>query len=125
MAKPNSKSTLKEYIKRKLGAPVLEINVDDDQFDDRIDEALQYFQEYHYDGSMRVYLKHQLTSDNLATMRTDEQFVESSAGTHDYNNQIVKQQKNYIVLPEFLLAVNRIFPFNDKSNLTCSTFDIN
>ena len=83
MAKPNSKSTLKEYIKRKLGAPVLEINVDDDQFDDRIDEALQYFQEYHYDGSMRVYLKHQLTSDNLATMRTDEQFVESTAGTHD------------------------------------------
>ena len=122
MAKPNSKSTLKEYIKRKLGAPVLEINVDDDQFDDRIDEALQYFQEYHYDGSMRVYLKHQLTSDNLATMRTDEQFVESSAGTHDYNNQIVKQQKNYIVLPEFVLAVNRIFPFNDKSNL--NMFDL-
>ena len=45
MATPNSKATLKEYIKRKLGAPVLEINVDDDEFEDRIDEAVQYFQE--------------------------------------------------------------------------------
>ena len=55
MAKPNSKATLKEYVKRKLGAPVLDINVDDEQFDDRLDEALQYFQEYHYDGSIRCY----------------------------------------------------------------------
>ena len=47
MASPNSKATLKEYIKRRLGAPVLEINVEDDQFDDRMDEALQYFREYH------------------------------------------------------------------------------
>ena len=122
MAKPNSKASLKEYVKRRLGAPVLEINVDDDQFDDRIDEALQYFQEYHYDGSIRVYLKHQLTSDNLATMRTDETFTESAAGTHDYTDQQVKQQKNYIVLPEFVLAVNRIFPFNDKHNL--NMFDL-
>ena len=57
MAAPNSKTTLKEYIKRKLGAPVLEINVDDDQFDDRIDEALQYFHNYHYDGTVKMYLK--------------------------------------------------------------------
>ena len=59
MAAPNSKATFKEYIKRKLGAPVLEINIDDDQFDDRIDEALQYFHNYHYDGTMKTYLKHQ------------------------------------------------------------------
>ena len=122
MATPNSKATLKEYIKRKLGAPVLEINVDDDQFDDRIDEAVQYFQEYHYDGSIRVYLKHQLTSDNLVTMRSDETFKETSAGTHAYTDQQVKQQQNYIVLPEFVLAVNRIFPFTDKHNL--NMFDL-
>ena len=58
MASPNSKATLKEYVKRKLGAPVLEINVDDDQFDDRLDEGLQYFREYCYDGSIKCYLKH-------------------------------------------------------------------
>lgn len=122
MAKPNSKATLKEYVKRKLGAPVLDINVDDEQFDDRLDEALQYFQEYHYDGSIRCYLKHQITADNLATMKTDESFVENVAGTHDYANQVVKQQKNYIVLPEFVLGVNKIFPFNDKHNL--NMFDL-
>ena len=53
MASPNSKATLKEYVKRKLGAPVLEINVDDDQFDDRVDEGLQYFREYCYDGTYK------------------------------------------------------------------------
>ena len=63
MAEPTSKSTLKDYIKRKLGAPVLEINVDDDQLDDRIDEALQYFSEYHYNGSIKTYLKHQITQE--------------------------------------------------------------
>jgi hypothetical protein len=49
MAQPNSLSTFKEYIKRKLGAPVVEINIDDDQLDDRVEEALQYFREYHYE----------------------------------------------------------------------------
>ena len=47
MAKPNSKDTFKDYCLRQLGAPVIEINVDDDQLDDRVDEALQYYQEYH------------------------------------------------------------------------------
>jgi hypothetical protein len=122
MAEPNSKSALKEYIKRKLGAPVLEINVDDDQFDDRIDEALQYFREYHYDGSIKMYLKHQLTSSEISTMRTDETFTESSAGTHAYTDQQFKQQQNYIVLPEYVLSVINIFPFNDKHNL--NMFDL-
>ena len=122
MAIPNSKASLKEYVKRKLGAPVLDINVDDDQFDDRIDEAVQYFQEYHYDGSIRVYLKHQITDAKKTTMRSDETFTENVAGTHAYDNEQVKQQQNYIVLPEFVLAVNRIFPFNDKHNL--NMFDL-
>ena len=55
MAKLTSKDQLKDYIKRKLGVPVLEINVDDDQLDDRVDEALQYFYTYHYDGTIKVY----------------------------------------------------------------------
>ena len=62
MAAPNSKATLKEYCLRSLGKPVIEINVDDDQVDDRLDEALQYFAEYHMDGVQRTYLKHQITS---------------------------------------------------------------
>ena len=117
MATPNSKATFKEYIKRKLGAPVLEINIDEDQFDDRIDEALQYFYNYHYDGTIKCYLKHQMTSNKKTQMKSDESFTESAAGTHAYTDEQFKQQQNYIVLPEFVMAVMNIFPFNDKSAL--------
>ena len=81
MAKPTTKAEFKDYIKRKLKAPVLEINVDDDQLDDRVDEALQYFYQYHYEGSTKVYLKHQVTSDQLTTMKTNETTTESASGT--------------------------------------------
>ena len=62
MAKPNSKEGLKEYALRKLGKPVLEINVDDDQIDDLIDDAIQLFHERHGEGIDRVFLKHKLTA---------------------------------------------------------------
>lgn len=122
MATPNSRSTFKDYILRKLGAPVIEINVDDDQVEDRIDEAIQYFQEFHYDGSIRTYLKHQMTQSQIDGMKTNETFTETSAGTHDYTDMQYSHQKNYIVLPEFVLSVNKIFPFNDKHNL--NMFDL-
>ena len=51
MAAPTSRTTLIDYAKRKLGWPVIEINVDDDQAEDRLDDALQYFSEYHLMGS--------------------------------------------------------------------------
>ena len=66
MANPTTKATLKEYCLRRLGKPVVEVNVDDDQVDDRIDEALQYYSEFHADGVERMYLKHKLTADDLA-----------------------------------------------------------
>ena len=67
MAIPNTKATLLSYCKRQLGYPVVEINVDDDQADDVMDDALQYFAEYHYDGTIRTYLKHQITTCLLYT----------------------------------------------------------
>lgn len=65
MAAPLTREDFTDYCLRKLGAPVVEINVDEDQVSDRIDEALQYFNEYHYDGVERVYLKHQVTSTDI------------------------------------------------------------
>ena len=65
MAKPNSRATLISYCKRALGHPVIEINIDEDQVDDRIDEALQFYQEYHADAIERVYLKHKVTGSTL------------------------------------------------------------
>ncbi len=55
MATPTTKAEFKEYCLRKLGKPVIEINVDDDQVDDRIDEAIRYWYDYHFDGSDRIY----------------------------------------------------------------------
>jgi len=65
MAKPNSRSTLQDYCLRNLGAPVIEINVDEDQIEDRTDDALQFYQEFHSDGIIREYLKHQLTATDI------------------------------------------------------------
>ena len=65
MAKPSSRTELKEYCLRKLGKPVIEINVDDDQVEDLIDDTIQLFNERVYDGVERVYLKYKLTQDDI------------------------------------------------------------
>jgi len=65
MAKPNSRTTFIDYCLRSLGAPVLEINVDDDQLDDRVDEALQFYQTYHDDAIEKFFLKHKVTNSQL------------------------------------------------------------
>ena len=79
MANPNSRATLIEYCLRRLGDPVIEINVDPDQQEDRVDEALQYYQEFHSDATMRTFLKHQVTADDVTneyiTLSDSVQFV--------------------------------------------------
>ena len=119
MAQPNSKDTFKQNIKRALGAPVLEINVDDDQMDDRVDEALQYFREYHYDGSVKTYLKHQLTEEELTAWKTNETHNAATTGTQNIANQTYGEGQNYITLPEHVLSVINLFPFSSgvKSNM--------
>ena len=65
MTQPTSRATLKDYAKRKLGHPVVELNLDDDQMEDLIDDALEFFQEYHFDGTYPTFLKHQITGSTL------------------------------------------------------------
>ena len=62
MAKPTTRQTFKDYCLRRLGHPVIQINVDDDQVEDRIDDALQFFEDYHFDGCEKIYMKHQFNS---------------------------------------------------------------
>lgn len=64
MALPSSRDEFKEYCLRQLGKPVVDINVSDDQVNDRVEDAIQYWQEYHFWGSRRVYLAHQITADD-------------------------------------------------------------
>ena len=93
MAKPNSKDTFKDYCLRQLGAPVIEVNVDDDQLDDRVDEALQYYQEYHTDGTERFFLKHKVTGSVIAFSGLSGTFVEGenvTGGTSGAKAKIAK-----------------------------------
>ena len=119
MAVPNTKATLKEYCLRALGKPVIEINVDAEQVDDRIDEAVQYFSQYHYDGVERMYMKYQITQADIDRARTNESVGSGTEGS--VTNSFLNQQ-NYIVMPSSVLSVMGIFNFNDKSNL--NMFDI-
>ena len=79
MATPNTKASLKEHCLRTLGKPVIDINVDDDQVDDRIDDALQYFAQYHYDGIEKMYLKYQVTADDI-TRATENDTTTATIG---------------------------------------------
>ena len=67
MAKPTTKQELIDHCLRKLGAPVLEINVSDEQLDDIVDDAIQYFQDRHFDGVERMLLKHKITKEERET----------------------------------------------------------
>jgi len=118
MAIPATRETLKQYALRALGKPVIEINVDDDQLEDRLDEALQYFAQYHYDGIRRTYLKYQYTSGDKAriTGNSSESITKNSVTT------AWSEGNNFLVVPETVVSVINIFPFSDKGNL--NLFDV-
>ena len=65
MTQPTTRTTFKDYCKRKLGWPVVELNIDDDQVEDCIDDGLQFFQEYHFDATENTFLKHQISGSTL------------------------------------------------------------
>ena len=81
MAQPATRQQLKDYALRRLGDPVIEINVDDSQVEDRLDDALQFFAEYHFDGVQKQFYKHQLTSDDITNEYIDMNQVDSSVIT--------------------------------------------
>ena len=121
MAVPSKRTNFKEWCLRSLGKPVIEINVDPDQVEDRIDEALQYFSQYHYDGVERVYLKYQVTQADIDRARSDN----SLATVTDIDNTttaVWKEQKNYIPVPSSVMSIVKVFPMTDKSST--GMFDI-
>jgi len=80
MAVPRTRAEFKEYCLRKLGKPVIEINVDDDQVEDRIDEALKYYMDYHFDGTSKVFYKHVFTESNLPGSISEINVVDGGSG---------------------------------------------
>ena len=123
MAKPTTKQELIDFCLRKLGAPVLEINVDDEQLDDLADDAIQLFNERHFDGVERMYLKHQLTADDVSRgqakpidgvgiVTTTATSVDSGSGTFTSNWY---ENSNFIQVPDSVIGVEKVFKFDNNT----------
>ena len=97
MAKPATRAQFKDYCLRRLGHPVIEINIDDDQLEDRIDDALQFFHDYHLDGCEKIYMKHQFTQEDI--------------------------DRRWIYAPDAVIFVHSVLPFDD-SNSSVNMFDL-
>ena len=131
MAKPASRQQLIDYCLRRLGAPVLEINVDDDQIDDLVDDALQYFQERHFDGVERMYLKYKFTEEDINRGRakgtngvgivtTTGTANISGIGTTSFN---FYESSNFIQVPDSVIGIEKVFKF-DTSSISGGMFSI-
>ena len=116
MAQPSSRDGLIDYAKRQLGYPVLEINVADEQFSDLLDDAVQVYQERHYDGIMRMYLKYQITQDDIdrgqarggnTTLGITTTTATSTVGLSTTFD--LEENQNYIQMPPSVIGVNQIF----------------
>lgn len=117
MAQPSSRQGLIDYAKRQLGYPVLEINVADEQLEDLLDDAVQVFQERHYDGIARVYLKHQITQADIDRGRA--RGANSSAGITTTTTTATiagagvtftyEENNNYLEIPPSVIGINNIF----------------
>ena len=131
MAKPSTRQELIDYCLRRLGAPVLEINIDDDQIDDLVDDAVQYFQERHFDGVERMYLKYKITQNDLDRGRAKNTngigIVTTTAnstipgyGTTSFN---FYETSNYIQVPDSVIGIEKVFKF-DTSSISGGMFSI-
>ena len=121
MAIPTTRATFKDYCLRNLGFGVIDINVSDAQVDDRIDEALQYFAQYHYDGIEKMYLKYKITQDDIDRAATND----STTATDTKDGTVTAtflEGNNYIPMPSAVVSVLQIFPFDDQT--TNNMFDI-
>lgn len=98
MAQPQSRQEFIEYILRKIGAPVIEINVSEEQVEDRVDEAVSFWRDYHYNGSQLVYLKHEITQAD--------------------------KDNGYIQLPQKLLGISKVFDFDTSISTGTGMFNV-
>ena len=136
MAKPSTRQGLIDYCLRQLGAPVLEINVDDEQLDDLTDDAIQLFNERHFDGVEKMYLKYKITQDDIdrgtANNKTDSDNTVGIVTTTASSTNISglgtitsnwEETSNFIQVPDSVIGVEKIFKF-DTSSISGGMFSI-
>ena len=133
MAQPTSRQELIDYCKRKLGAPVLEINVADEQIDDLVDDAIQFFQERHFDGVSQIFLKYQITQNDVDRGRapggrvptagivttTASANIAGTATTFSY-----RENSNFLQIPPSVIGIQKIYHFDGTNTTTNNMFSV-
>jgi hypothetical protein len=135
MAQPASRQEFIDYCKRQLGAPVLEINVAEEQISDLIDDSIQYFQERHFDGVSQMFLKYQVTQEDIdrgrAPHKTQVGIVTTTAtapassgiGTTAVDFKW-EENSNYLQVPPEIIGVTKVFHFDGSSTITNNMFSV-
>ncbi len=133
MAQPSTRSELITYAKRQLGAPVLEINVADEQVEDILDDAIQYFQERHFDGVYPTFLKYEITEDDIKRGRsrggnTDNVGITTQTATSTIDGQSVSfsfnETSNYLQVPPDILGITKVFHFDGSNRMSSGMFSL-
>jgi len=132
MAQPTTRQELIDYCKRKLGAPVLEINVADEQIDDLVDDAIQLFQERHFDGVYPTFYKYKITQNDIERGRSPGNNSVVGLVTTTVTTNIVgtattfsyTENSNYLQVPPNIIGVNKIFQFDGNNAITNNMFSI-
>ena len=133
MAQPSTRSELITYAKRQLGAPVLEINVADEQVEDILDDAIQYFQERHFDGVYPTFLKYKITEDDIKRGRsrdgnTDNVGITTQTATSTIDGQSVSfsfnETSNYLQVPPDILGITKVFHFDGSNRMSSGMFSL-
>ena len=132
MAQPASRTELINYCKRQLGAPVLEINVADEQIDDLVDDALQYFHERHFNGVIQTFLKYKITQGDVDRGRArggdNPVGIVTTTGTSTIDGSSVQfsfeENSNYLQVPTSVVGVNKIFRFDGSNTVTNNMFSV-
>jgi hypothetical protein len=135
MAQPSTRQELIDYCKRKLGAPVLEVNVADEQIDDLVDDAIQFFQERHFDGVYPTFYKYKITQNDIdrgrapggpgspsavgLTTITATANIVGTATTFSYT-----ENSNYLQMPPNVMGVNKLFLFDGTNTISHGMFSV-
>jgi hypothetical protein len=135
MSQPSTRQELIDYCKRKLGAPVLEINVADEQIEDLVDDAVQFFQERHFDGVYPTFYKYKVTQQDIdrgragtASNAKSTVGIASTSATTDIVGTATTfsyyENSNYLQMPPNVIGVNKIFTFDGTNSITNNMFSV-
>ena len=132
MAKPASRAQLIDYAKRQLGAPVLEINVADEQVEDVLDDSIQYFQERHFDGVAQVFLKYQFTQADVdrgkGPLESGVTGITTTSASSTIDGVSVqfdwKENSNYLQIPPSVIGVYKVFRFDGSNTVSNNMFSV-